>query len=255
MMTRTLILAKMTMMENYRKQVFHVVMLLTLTIVCASTLLSFFTMGIQIKLLKDLCMTSILFCGGFLAVALAATAIPGEVESRTCQPILARPIRRSELVLGKYIGTLLTIYAGLAFIGIVFAVLLISRQAFDGFMLVAIGFSFLEVALIAAVTMLLSTFTTPAVAVMTSFLVYVGGMVKIGYFKPLVDHMTNPVAQSIVRGVYHALPNLESFNFKDALVHQLQVPAMYAVQVACYGALYAALAITMASWTFSRREL
>ena len=254
-MRRVLILAKMTMLENARKQVFHVVVLLTLSVVCASTLLSFFTLGVQVKILKDLCMTSILFCGGVLAVALGATAIPGEIESRTCHPILARPIKRAELVLGKYFGTLLTIYLGLALITVAFAALLGARHALDVLLLLALGYALLEVAVVAAVATCLSTFTTPAVAAMLSFVVYVVGTIKIGYFKPLVDGVANPEVRAVVRAVYHLVPNLESFNFKNALVHRLSVPEAYLAQVAVYGLCYAALALTVAAWGFARREL
>lgn len=254
-MTRILTLTKMTMIENSRKQVFHVVTLLTLTVVCASTLLSVFTLGVQAKILKDLCMSSILLCGGVLAIALASTAIPGEIESRTCYPILARPIRRGELIAGKYFGTLLTVYIGLAVIAGTFTLLLAARHALDGVLLVALGFAWLEVAVVASVAICLSTFTTPAVAAMVSFLVYIAGTVKIAYFKPLVDGIVNPEARFLVRGVYHLLPNLESFNFKDALVHRLAVPGSYMAQVAIYGVLYAVLALVIAAFVFRKREL
>ncbi|MEN6520598.1 MAG: ABC transporter permease subunit [Armatimonadota bacterium] len=254
-MSHILILARLTMLENARKQVFHVVTLLTLTIICASVLLSFFTLGVQVKILKDLCMTSILFCGGVLAIALAATAIPGEVESRTCYPTLARPVTRCQLVLGKYFGTLFTVYIGLAVIGLAFAALLVGRHALDWLLVLALGYALLEVAIIAAISMCLSTFTTPAVAAMVSFLVFIAGSAKIGYFRPLVENVDNPVAKAMVKGVYHLLPNLESFNFKDALVHRLHVPESYLIQVAVYGVLYAALALTVAKYAFSRKEL
>ncbi len=254
-MNRVMILARLTMMENARKQVFHVVTLLTLTVVCASTLLSVFTLGVQVKILKDLCMTSILFCGGVLAVALASTAIPSETESRTCYPILARSVRRSEFVLGKYLGTLGTIYLGLLFIAGAFTVLLLSRQAFDVAMIVATGYVFLEVAVVAAIAVALSTCTTPAVAAMVSFLLYVAGMVKMAYFEPMIDGVHNPAAKALVVGFYHLLPNLESFNFKDALVHNVAVPAGYLAQVAIYGVCYASLVIVLASSVFARKEL
>jgi Cu-processing system permease protein len=254
-MTKILIIAKTTMMENSRKQVFHVVTLLTLAVICASTLMSFFTLGVQVKILKDMCMTSILFCGGILAIALAASAIPGELESRTCYPILARSIKRSEFMLGKYFGTLFTVYIGLAVIALAFVVLLLSKHSLDAYMALAVGFSFLEVAVIAAITMCFSTITTPAVAAMLSFIVYVTGTIKIGYFKPLIDNVSNPFLHAFVRGAYHILPNLESFNFKDALVHGIPVSNAYLVQVGIYGVCYTVLALIITGFAFARREM
>ncbi|MBI2844900.1 MAG: ABC transporter permease subunit [Armatimonadetes bacterium] len=254
-MSRILILSRLTMLENARKQVFHVVVLLTLTVVCGSTLLSFFTMGVQVKILKDLCMTSILFCGGMLAVVLASTAIQGEVETRTCYPVLARPVKRADLLLGKYFGTLATVYLGLCAIAVAFTVLLALRNALDAMLLVTLGFTFLEVAVVAALALCLSVFATPAIACMASFLIFVAGTVKIGYFGPLIERVANPAAQAAARTVYHLLPNLESFNFKDALVHHIHVPETYLAQVALYGICYIGLMLTAASWIFSRKEL
>jgi Cu-processing system permease protein len=254
-MSSVLIIAKTTMLENARKQVFHVVTLLTLTVVCASVLLSVFTLGVQVKILKDLCMTSILFCGGILAVALASTALPSEIETRTCYPVLARPITRTQHILGKYLGTISTVYLGLAVLGIAFAVLLAARSALDGLLILALVYALLEVALVAAVAFCLSVFSTPAVAVMISLLVFIAGSVKIGYFSHLVNGISNPVIKGAGLFIYHLIPNLESFNFKDALVHQLPVPEAYLAQVAIYGVCYTAFMLTVATAAFAKKEL
>ena len=249
------IIAKMSILENARKQIFHVVMLITLAVICSSVLLSFFTFGVQVKIMKDLSCTSILLCGGILAIALASTALPAEMESRTCYPVLARPITRTQLVLGKYFGTLLTISLGLALIGLTFAGLLYSMGALDWYLIVAVGYALLEVAVIASIAMLLSVASTPAVAAMVTLLVYIVGTVKIGYFKPLVQSLQSPLAGKAAKFVYHLLPNLESFNFKEALVHHQHVPNAYLIQVAVYGVCYTAMMIAVASLAFARREL
>ena len=60
----------------------------------------------------------------------------------------------------------------------------------------------------------------------------------------------------MISALYHLLPNLESFNFKDALVHHLTVvPAPYLWQTAAYGLCYTAALLTLASLTFARKEL
>ena len=59
----------------------------------------------------------------------------------------------------------------------------------------------------------------------------------------------------MIAGLYHLLPNLESFNFKDALVHHLTVPSAYLWQTAAYGVFYTAALLTLASMSFARKEL
>ena len=64
-----------------------------LTVIAGSSLLSILTEGVKLKILKDLCMTCVLFGGVALSIALGSSAIPGDVESRTIHPIIARPSR------------------------------------------------------------------------------------------------------------------------------------------------------------------
>ena len=111
-MTGIWTIAKMSLLENSRKQVFHVLCLLMLAVIGSSTLLSIFTEGVQIKILKDLCMTCIMFGGAALAIALGATGIPNDVESRTIHPLIARPLTRTQYLMGKFLGTFITVTMG-----------------------------------------------------------------------------------------------------------------------------------------------
>jgi len=254
-LVRTMILARLTMLENARKQVFHVLIIAALTVIVASTLLSFFTLGVQVKILKDLSLTSIIFCGGILAVALASSSLPSEIEHRTLYPVLARPVRRFEFLLGKYVGTLATIYAGLFVIALAFALMLFRYGGkLDGLLAAALLFAMLEVAVVAAIATLLSVVTTPAVAGMLSLLVYICGTIKMGYLRHLSDSAGGAVAKFAFLFFYHLLPNLECFNFKDALVHGLDVPGYYMAQVAIYGSVYAGAALAVGAALFARKE-
>lgn len=227
-----------------------------LAVISASTLLSCFTLGVQTKILKDLSISSIILCGGLLAVVLASSGLQGEIEHRTLYPILARPVRRGELLIGKYLGVLATVYAGLSAIILAFALILVryGGQIDSGF-LTAIAFALFEVAVIAAVAMLLSVIATPAVAGMLSLLIYICGTIKMGYLHHLGESAGGSVAKTAFFAFYHLLPNLECFNFKDALVHNLPVPGVYMVQVAIYGIVYSAVLLAAAFEIFARKEL
>lgn len=252
---RITMIARLTVLENSRKHVFHVLLIAALAVICSSTLLSFFTLGVQIKILKDLSITSIIICGGLLTVALASSGMTGELENRTLYPVLARPIVRGEFLLGKYLGTLATVYAGLAAIILAFAIILVRHGGhIDVGFLTAIAFALLQVALIAAVATLLSVMMTSAMAGMLALLIYICGSIKMGYLQHLADS-SGGVAKTAFMIFYHMLPNLESFNFKDALVHGLPVPGAYLIHVAIYGVVYSSIALMVASEVLARKEL
>ena len=253
-MKKILIIAKLSLLENSRKQIFHVLCLLMLTVIAGSTLLSVFTEGTKLKILKDLCMTSILFGGAALAIALGSTAIPNDVEQRTLQPIAARPISRAQYVAGKFLGTFITVAMGVLGMALVFAALIYAyQQSFDTFLPMATLFALLEVAIIAAIATSLSTVASPAVTALVSFLIY--GSIKIGYFGGLIERTTSLVAKIFYSGIFHVLPNLECFNLKTALVHNDVIPAGYLIQVALYGLCYTALVLFLGTLYFSRKEI
>lgn len=255
-MSQIWIIARMSLLENSRKQVFHVLCLLMLTVIAGSTLLSIFTEGVKLKILKDLCMTCILFGGSVLAIALGATGVPNDVEQRTIYPLIARPITRVHYLVGKYLGTMLTVTAGVAVMALAFGVLIYSYQGkVDTFLGAAILFTLLETAIIAAIATTLSTFATPAVTAVLTFLVYIFGTIKIGYFSGLLERSTNGMSKAISTFIYHLLPNLECFNLKTALVHHDAVPTSYLVQVAFYGVCYVIFVLILGSLYFARREV
>jgi len=250
------IIARMSVLENSRKHVFHVLCLLTLALIAGSTLLSIFTEGVQVKILKDLCMTSILFGGAALAITLGCTGIPNDVESRTIYPIIARPISRAQYVVGKFLGTMLTVSMGVIAMAAVFGVLIASYQhTFDPYLLLAVGFTLIEVCVIAAISTTISTLASPAITAVLTFLIYICGSIKIGYFGGLIDRATSGFVKVIYAAIYHALPNLECFNLKTALVHHDYVPVAYLAQVAIYGLCYAAFVLFLGTLGFARKEV
>jgi ABC-type transport system involved in multi-copper enzyme maturation permease subunit len=246
----------MTMLENSRKQIFHVLCLLILAVIAGSSLLSILTEGVKLKILKDLCMTCVLFGGAALSIALGSAAIPGDLESRTIHPIIARPVSRAQYVVGKFLGTFLTVALGVLAMSVVFGVLIYGYQrSFDWFLVLCTLFAVLEAAVMTAVATALSTVASPAITAVVSFLVYVCGTVKIGYFSGLIQGSTDAFSRFVFGAIYHALPNLECFNLKTALVHQDTVPASYLAQVAAYGVCYVAFVLLLASVRFSHKEV
>ena len=250
------IIAKMSLLENSRKQVFHVLCLLMLAVIGSSTLLSIFTEGVQIKILKDLCMTCILFGGAALAIALGATGIPNDVESRTIHPLIARPLTRTQYVMGKFVGTFVTVAMGVAAMTVAFAALIyIYEHRLDTFLGMAVLFTLLEVAIVAAIATTISTFASPAVTAVVTFMAYIAGTIKIGYIGGLIDKSQTGVSKGLYALIYHALPNLECFNLKSSLVHHDAIPAAYLAQVAIYGFCYIAFVLVVGASCFASREV
>jgi len=66
------------------------------------------------RVIADVGAASFSFYGVLVAIVLGSTSLYRELEHKTVFPILSRPIRRWEYLLGKYLGTVLTVAVFLA---------------------------------------------------------------------------------------------------------------------------------------------
>jgi ABC-type transport system involved in multi-copper enzyme maturation permease subunit len=104
----------------------------------------------SMRVVSDLGAASISLYGIVVAVVLGATSLYRELELKTLFPILARPVRRTEYLLGKYFGTLCTL---LVFVAANSGVLLLSLSAMGGgsvAVVLGVFFGSIAVALLAA---------------------------------------------------------------------------------------------------------
>ena len=109
-----------------------------------------------------------LYAATFLSVAMAALlgadTLAGEITSGTIQTIATKPIRRADVVLGKWLGfaELLGLYVLLLAGGIVLSVFIQSGYAPDN-LFIGLGLIYMEAVLIMTITLMLSA-AFPALA-------------------------------------------------------------------------------------------
>lgn len=248
-------LIKLSFLEAVRRQIPHVMVLLSLVVIAIAGTVSFFDLGVQVKIVKDTGMVMILLAGSLSIVFLLSGAVFHDVEQRTLYPVLARPIPRGLYLVARYLGALAAVYAGMTLMAATLVALLwVHLHYISGLAIVAIAFTYLEVALVGALTLFLSTFFTPAMAATLTLFLYLLGSLKLGYLRHLAERNTG-FAKWAITAVSAVLPNLEAFRFKDALVHDLSVPLSYLVLVAIYGICYSATCVALSIWNFGRREV
>jgi ABC-type transport system involved in multi-copper enzyme maturation permease subunit len=248
-------LVKLSFLEAVRRQILHVMVLLSLVVIAVAGTVSFFDLGVQVKIVKDTGMVMILLAGSLSVVFLISGALFHDVEQRLVYPVLARPIPRGLYLIARYTGALAAVYAGMTLMALtLLALLWVHLHYVSELAMVAIAFTYLEVALVGALAMLLSTFFTPAMTATLTLFLYLLGSLKMGYLHHLAERNTG-FAKWAITAISTVLPNMEAFRFKDALVHDLTVPANYLLLVAIYGICYAATCVALSIWNFGRREV
>ncbi|MEO6599357.1 MAG: hypothetical protein ABIQ16_05755 [Polyangiaceae bacterium] len=109
MLARVSVVALNTYREAARARVLHGLFALALATAGYSLVVGAFALNSSLRVVSDLGAASISIYGIVVAVVLGATSLYRELELKTIFPILARPIRRSEYLVGKYLGTVLTL--------------------------------------------------------------------------------------------------------------------------------------------------
>jgi hypothetical protein len=117
-----------------------------------------------------------------------------------------------------------------------------------------VPFLFLETGILAALALCLSTVCSWPLAWFLSIMLWLLGNTKFSLYQSLMSHHPPMVNQLTIKAMFHLLPNLQCFNFMDALVHHLTVPASYLWQTALYGICYIAAILIVSSALFARRE-
>ena len=160
-------------------------------LIAVSYLLSQLTAGQDIKIIKDLGLAAMSLFGLFIAVFIGIGLVSKEVEKRSIYALLAKPIRRQELIVGKYLGLVLTLIVNLAVMVVAYYAVLGAVAWIDGAwfrphwdapavdpaLLKAVAMIFLQLAIVTAVALC----SRPSRARMLSaFLTF--GLYVVGHF-------------------------------------------------------------------------
>jgi Cu-processing system permease protein len=253
--------------ESVRDKVLYNLVFFAVLMISASYLVGQLTAGQDVKIIKDLGLAATSLFGLFIAVFIGIGLVSKEVERRSVYGLLAKPVRRHEFIVGKYLGLVLTLAVNIAVMAVALYVVLAymswvetdaykaawEAPALDPALLKALFLIFVELCLITAVALFFSTFSSPILSVVLTFGLYVVGHFNadLKNFEHVVD---SPVAVALARGAYYVLPNLAPFDIKADVVHAQSVPWTYIMLTTGYGIVYITMLVLGAMLIFSRRD-
>lgn len=114
MLARILALATNAYREAVRARVLYGLFALALATCAYAVVVAGLSIDEHQRVVSDVGVGSMSLYGVLVAIVLGATSLHRELELKTIFPILARPVRRYEYVVGKYFGTVLTLLVFLA---------------------------------------------------------------------------------------------------------------------------------------------
>src|SRR3954468_10267105 len=127
-MNKILAVSAVVIKELYRRKDFYVLFILTALITLGMWSMSFFHDDHIVRFIKESCLGLIWISTLIIAITTAARQVPAERESRTIFPLLAKPIARWQVLLGKFVGCWIATGFALLVFYIFFALVSASRE-------------------------------------------------------------------------------------------------------------------------------
>ena len=255
--TRISAIARNAFREAVRDRVLYNLVLFVLLLTGAAIFLGELSGGQEKKIIVDLGLSAMLLFGVFISIFVGVGLVYKEIERRTVYAIFSKPVGRGEFLVGKYFGLCLTLLFNVLVMGagVSLALLYVSR-GWDHLIVAiwpAILLIFIELMLVTSVSLLFSSFSSPALSALLTFFVFI-----IGHFsadlKGLAGSMSSPVAKFVLAALYYLLPNLSNYSFITQASHG-QTPGWGNVLPAVlYAAIYISIVLAAATLVFSRRN-
>ena len=104
MLYKTLIIAKNTFTETLRQPIYAVIIVFALFLLFISPSITMYTLDEDIKLLREIGLSTLFLAGLFIAIFSATAAVTEEMETKTITTVLCKPLRRHTFIIGKFIG-------------------------------------------------------------------------------------------------------------------------------------------------------
>ncbi|HUJ72487.1 MAG TPA: ABC transporter permease subunit [Verrucomicrobiae bacterium] len=280
-LNRVGVIAMNTLTEAVRQKVFNFFLIIGLVFIASASFFAQFSFGEQLKFIKDTCLGVISVITTLIAIVGTAQLLPGEVENRTIYTILAKPVRRFEFLLGKFFGSLFLLALSVLAMCVLFAAVLwikeqgmirdlsqtyvgettaarddaelqikqVRVEALDIDLVKAVVADLTKAVLVAAITLLISTFSTSLVFnVVVPFMVFVAGMLRGTAAEVWGGHR-------LLMAVLAIVPDFGLFGIADEINLGNKVPWTHVGEIIMYGLVRTVILVVAAHLIFSRREI
>jgi ABC-type transport system involved in multi-copper enzyme maturation permease subunit len=246
-----------TFREAVRDRVLYNLVVFVLLLVASAPLFGQISIGMERLIVVNVGLTSISIFGVIIAIFIGIGLVSKEIEKRTLYTILSRPVRRWEFIAGKYFGLLLTLAVNTALmtVGLFLALFVFAREqsGSDSGLVVAIYFTMLELAMVTAITLLFSSFSSPIFSAIFTFALFV-----IGTFAADLRNfaaLAHGAAKWLVTGVAYLVPNFAALNVIGQVAHDQHIAGRLILFNTLYALTYAGATTLAAILIFERRNL
>jgi hypothetical protein len=269
---RTWLIAQNTLREAARQRLFNFLLVLALALVLGARWFRDFNFGApELKFLADCGFGAMAFFGAALTIASTAQLFFSEIENRTALTLLAKPVWRTEFVVGKFLGVAALVAIFCALLTGLLAVVLAWREgqlreefpesfgqaSVVSYSMVALGgfLQWLKLTVLSAFALLVASYAqTQLFTVVSGFFVLV--ICHLQYLAQDAYARAGSSVGQMLSGLVAAIfPNFQVFALADSLSATDAPPWTHVARVTLYGLGYVTVACGLAVFSFRHREI
>lgn len=285
-MRATFAIAANTLTDLTRQKVFYFLLIFALLLIGSSTFLARFSFQQELQILSDISLGAMSIFSSMLAILATARLLPQDIAERTAYTILAKPVPRFEYVLGKLLGVFALLAISIAAMSALYLALPWAREqtlvsetvrqyaqmpreelqralrevqsgGYKIDIVEAIALLFLKSGVIAALTLLITTFaTTNIFTIMTMvFIYFIGHLQSVARDYWLQERGGGWLTHSFLALVALVFPDLQTFNRADEIVTEHALSLGIFGHTAMLGAFYIIVYTLLAMVMFAGKEL
>ena len=248
-------ITRYTIKGYVKERVLLVVFLFAFILMISSYTLAPLAVGAQRKIIIDIGLASISLFGILLVILWGASSYMREKDKGILPSLLSKPISRVDFILGKFMGTAITITMVMLFMSLVYVlVMFLSQTQINEKIFLAIYLSVVEVALITSIMTFFSSFTSPLLSSFFTMCVFISGNLSKDLLG-LADQWGSEVFRIVASIGYYILPNLPMFNIRSEAVHDLALPDGFVYSATIYGIFYIVVMLFISSLIFRARDV
>jgi ABC-type transport system involved in multi-copper enzyme maturation permease subunit len=249
---KTLAIAAVTIREALSRKVQVNLLIFGALLLLVSYFASWLTLGFTQRIVADLGLSAMELVSVLLACFLGADLIAGDVQRRVIFPVVAKPVTRTQYLLGRYLGLATALMLNVVAMGIMLSALLVldagSRAPLDALLPAALVLLLLKALMVGAVAVLFSCFSNTTLAATFTLSITIAG-----YLTGEVRTLMRGAHAWIGSVIWYALPDLGALSVNAAVLYRTTLPASTGM-ASIQAVLYVATSLVLAAAALERRD-
>jgi ABC-type transport system involved in multi-copper enzyme maturation permease subunit len=240
-MYRTFVILRHTFLESILQPIYLLLLAVGATIVVVFGLLPFFTMGEDTIMFKAVGLDVVMILVLIMTLFATSKSIYEEIEDRTMLTLMSKPVRRWEVLVGKYLGIILSGLVAIVILGVILILCTWHRIPTDyqlrqytlddrelqqirdyqwmhtAGLVPSLVLAWFEISVLAAVSVALSTRFSLVVNLPVVIMIYIAG--NLTRFMFPLNPGQSPILKLFARAIALVLPYLATFDLRSLTVY------------------------------------